>query len=156
MKQEALQDELTRAVAEYSDMLLRLAMTRLSQTSDAEDCVQEVFIKLFHHGCRFQSREHEKSWLIRVTLNQAYDMLRSAARQNVSLDDLGELPAPEKQDSLLSAIRCLPAPYAAVLHLYYYEDCTVREIGRLLHLPRATVSYRLARARDQLKLLLEE
>lgn len=145
-----------RVVEAYSKMLLHLALARLPCEADAEDCVQEVFLKLLRQGDRFRSEEHEKAWLIRVTLNEACDMLRSRDRRNVSLEDVGELPTENRDNYLLSAVRALPDKYAAVLHLYYYEGCTIKEIAKLLSVPLPTAASRLSRGRELLKAQLEE
>ena len=92
-------ESVRRAVTAYSRMLLRLAMTRLPSSADAEDVVQEVFLKLLTARPQFRDAEHEKAWLIRATLHRACDMARSAERRNLPLEAAeavpgGELPEP--------------------------------------------------------------
>ena len=149
---------LERIVSEYSPMLLRLASTRLDSPADAEDAVQEVFLRLLSRPVEFRDEEHEKAWLIRATLHRAGDILRRAERKNLPLEAAGELNAPEKleTDYILDAVRTLPQKYSSVLYLHYYEGYTAKEIGRFLGLPSATVGTRLARGRDRLKKLLKE
>ena len=154
MCSDGTRDSLGRIVDQYSPMLLRLAMTRLTQTADAEDCVQEVFLKLLERRPVFRDPEHEKAWLIRATLNQACDLWRTRRRQ-VSLDALPET-AESAHCSLLSAVRALPDKYSAVIHLHYYEGYTIKEIATMLALPAATVGTRLARGRTMLKTILKE
>ena len=101
-------------------MLLRIAMTRLSSPADAEDVVQEVFLKLLTTRPHFRDLEHEKAWLI------------------------------------LSAVQALPAKYSAVIHLYYYEGYSIKEISKLLQIPLPTVGTRLSRGRERLRQLLKE
>lgn len=149
---------LERIVAQYSPMLLRLAGTRLSSAADAEDAVQEVFLKLLSSGVVFRSEEHEKAWLIRATLHRAGDIRRRADRKNLPLETAETLGAPDQleMDFILDAVRSLPPKYSSVLYLHYYEGFSAREIGRLLGLPAATVGTRLARGRDRLEKLLKE
>ena len=151
-------ESVRRAVTAYSRMLLRLAMTRLPSSADAEDVVQEVFLKLLTARPQFRDEEHEKAWLIRATLHRACDMARSAERRNLPLEAAeavpgGELPEPSP---ILSAVRALPAKYSAVIHLYYYEGYSIKEISQLLRLPVPTVGTRLSRGRERLRELLKE
>ena len=106
-------------------MLLRIAMTRLSSPADAEDVVQEVFLKLLTTRPHFRDLEHEKAWLIRTTLHRACDVARAAK-------------------------------YSAVIHLYYYEGYSIKEISKLLQIPLPTVGTRLSRGRERLRQLLKE
>ena len=144
-----------RVVEQYSPMLLHIAMTRLHTPADAEDAVQEVFLRLLTAKPRFRDEEHEKAWLIRATLNRASDMRRAAVWKTLPLEEAGEA---YEQDApqLLSAVQALPAKYSAVIHLYYYEGYSIKEISRLLRLPAATVGTRLARGRDKLRHMLKE
>ncbi len=144
-----------RVVERYSDMLLRLAYSRLQSTADAEDCVQEVYLKLLCRKPAFRDETHEKAWLVRVTLNQASDISRARRRHDAVLEAL-PTPAAADEPSLLSAVRALPDKYAAVLHLHYYEGYTIQEIAKLLALPAATVGTRLSRGRAKLKAMLKE
>ena len=138
-------------------MLLRLACTRLHSTADAEDAVQEVFLKLLSARPVFRDAEHEKAWLIRATLHRASDIRRSGAYRNVPIDAAVEAAAPEPEaPGLLSAVRALPKRYSAVIHLYYYEGYSIKEIAKLLGLPAATVGTRLARGRERLRQMLKE
>ncbi len=148
-------DEYIKHVAEqYSQLLLRIAFLRLKSTADAEDVVQEVFLRLITKRPRFRSDDHEKAWLIRTAINLSCDMLKSSARKNVPLDE--ELTSPQDEyHQLLSAVQSLPEKYITVVHLYYYEEYSIKEIARILGLPAATVGTRLSRARVLLKPILE-
>ena len=128
-------------------MLLRIAMTRLSSPADAEDVVQEVFLKLLTTRPHFRDLEHEKAWLIRTTLHRACDVARAEVLPG------GEMPEPSP---ILSAVQALPAKYSAVIHLYYYEGYSIKEISKLLQIPLPTVGTRLSRGRERLRQLLKE
>lgn len=152
-------DEYIRRVVEtYSTMLLHIAMTRLRSAADAEDAVQEVFLRLLCARPHFRDEEHEKAWLIRATLNRAGDLRRSAAYRDAPLEAAAEAaaPEPEADHQLLSAVRSLPEKYSAVIHLHYYEGYSIKEISKLLALPAPTVGTRLARGRERLRQLLKE
>lgn len=147
---------ISRIVERYSSMLLHLAATRLDSPADAEDAVQEVFLKLLTARPVFRDSEHEKAWLIRTTLHRASDIRRSAEHRNLPLEETAEPAAQEDPLSLVSAVRALPDKYSAVIHLYYYEGYSIKEIAKTLGLPAATVGTRLARGRERLRQILKE
>ena len=153
----ASDEAICRVVAQYSPMLLRLACTRLDSTADAEDAVQEVFLKLLSSRPVFRDAEHERAWLIRATLHRACDIRRRAERKHIPLDALAETPAPGSEDGeLLRAVQALPEKYSTPVHLHYYEGYSIHEIANLLGLPAATVGTRLARGRERLRQILKE
>ena len=147
-------ESICRIVDQYSRMLQKLALTRLPP-ADAEDVVQEVFLKLMTAHPHFRDEGHEKAWLIRATLNRASDVRMAAERNNLPLDEV-ELPAQEDVPQLLSAVQALPSKYSAVIHLFYYEGYSIKEISEILKLPASTVGTRLSRGREKLKELLKE
>ncbi len=146
------------AVHRYQDMVYRIALHHHANPADAEDAVQEVFLRLFTREKGFESGEHLRRWLIRVTVNVCRDTLKSAWRRNVPLDSVGELPAFEQpeQRELYQAVMALPEQDRTVLDLFYYEELTTKEIARLLHIRQTTVTTRLSRARERLKRQLKE
>lgn len=153
---QAEQETLRRVVETYSPMLLRAALTRVSTPVDAEDAVQDVFLRLLVKAPRFRDGEHEKAWLLRATLNRASD-LRRGRRDDVPLEEVNApADAPPDYGPLLSAVRSLPEAYSAVIHLYYYEGYSIKEIARALALPVPTVGTRLARGRQRLRGILKE
>lgn len=156
MNSDGTKGFISRIVGQYSSMLLHLAASRLDSTADAEDVVQDVFLKLLTAAPAFRDAEHEKAWLIRATLNTACDQRRKAASSNVPLEDAQQAEPIPEPSPLLSAVRVLPDKYSAVIHLYYYEGYTIQEISKLLRLPAPTVGTRLARGREKLRQLLKE
>ena len=156
MTPNGTEEQISRLVAEYSPMLLRLACTRLRDAADAEDAVQEAFLRLLTLRPVFRDAEHEKAWLIRTTLHRAADLQRAAAKRNVPLEEAAQAAVPEPESALLDAVRALPEKYSAVIHLHYYEGYSIREIAKLLGVPSPTVGTRLARGRERLRQLLKE
>ena len=151
------QETICRIVEEYSDMLLRLACTRLDSTQDAEDAVQEVFLSLLTSKPVFRDAGHEKAGLIRATLHRASDIRRRTEKRNVPLETMENSPAREEEGGgLLAAVRALPQKYSSVIHLHYYEGYSIQEISKLLGLPAPTVGTRLARGRERLRQMLKE
>lgn len=135
----------------YSDMVYKLALSQTKNAADAEDVFQEVFLRLVKTGARFESGEHAKAWLIRVTLNCCRNLWRSAwFRHTVPLDE--NLAAEEPEEiGVLEAVSELPFRYRAVIHLYYYQNMPVKEISEALHVKESTVTSRLCRARALLR-----
>ncbi len=146
------------AVARYAASLYRLAYTHLRAPADAEDAVQDVFLRYLRHAPHFESDEHERAWLIRVTVNRCRDILRAAKfRLHAELDD--RMPEPDTVDettALLAAVLALPEKYRTPIHLYYYEGYAIAEIASILRIPAATVGTRLARGRKLLYTALTE
>ena len=144
------------AVQRYSDTVFRAAMHNCSCTADAEDVVQDVFEKLLCYNGRFESEEHLKAWLLRVTINRCHDLTRAARQKDTELDE--NLPAPDQMEdgSVLDAVRALPENYRNAVYLHYYEGYTAAEVGRMLGAPTNTVLSWLRRARAQLHTMLKE
>jgi len=148
--------DIVRIVETYSDMLLRIALNRVKSLPAAEDIVQTVFERLMQRRPVFESREHEKAWLIRVAVNQCLSDLRAENRHGiVPLDEnlAGEFG--EETSEVLDAVQTLPVQDRYAVYLYYYEGYAVKEIGRLLKEPDGTISSRLSRARKKLRTLLK-
>ena len=143
-------------VDRYADTILRLSYTYLKNTHDAQDICQDVLVKLLTEPRTFESPDHERAWVLRVTANACKDLLKSAWRKRTCcLDESLEVPAPETEDgTVLAAVNALPPRYRAVIYLCYYEGYQAAEIGQILGIPTATVHTRLARGRERLKLEL--
>lgn len=141
-------------IRKYSSSMLKTAFSLLKSTADAEDAVQEAFIKLLTKAPEFENDEHRKAWLLRVTVNISKNVLKSAKRKNLPLTE--EIPYMEKNDDVLPYVLSLDEKYRAVIHLYYYENYSIKEIAEILSLPAATVGTRLSRARKMLEKSLKE
>jgi len=151
------EQEVNTAIERYSDMVLRLCMVSLKNSADAEDVFQMVFLKYaLSHKC-FENPEHEKAWLIRVTVNACRDLLRSFSRKNtVSLEELREYApeiTPEKY-AVMEAVRALPKQYRDVIYLHFYEGYTAPEIAEILHRNPNTIYTHLRKGKELLKELL--
>lgn len=149
----------TAAVEQYQNMVYRTALHALGSSQDADDAVQEVFLRLFNDRGTFDGEEHLRRWLLRVTVNYCRDVLKSPWRKRrVSWEELPETPVFDKpeQAALYREVMALPEKYRTALYLFYYEELSVREIGELLGVGDSTVTTRLARARKRLKERLGE
>lgn len=146
--------EINRAVDEYSDMVRRLCMLHLKNYADTEDIFQTVFLKYALSSVEFENKEHEKAWMIRVTINACKDLLKSFFRKNtVSIDQLIGQPAPVPQDhrEVLEAVLSLPKKYKDVVYLHFYEGYTAPQISEILGKNVNTVYTLLTRAKKILK-----
>lgn len=141
----------------YAPAVYRLAYARTGSRTDAEDVMQEVFLRLVRAGPAFDSEEHAKAWLLRVASNCACDLFRLPwRRREEPLED--NLPAPEEPEpgSVTEAVLALPARYRIPIHLYYYEELSVAEIAGIIGKSEGTVKSRLFRARKLLRDKLKE
>ena len=143
----------------YQGSLFAAAFNICKNAQDAEDVVQDTFVRYYTIKKEFDSEQHIRAWLIRVAINRAKNVSHTFWRQNrVSLEEYMEtLPfaTPEASD-LFEAVMKLPEKYRIVTHLFYYEDYAVREIANILKLSESNVKARLSRARKLLKEALKE
>lgn len=141
-------------VEENTPSMYRTAYSLLLNQADAEDAVQEAFVKFFEKKPRLNDEEHTKAWLLRVTINLSKNMLKAASRQELPVTE--DIPTEkEETDELLRCVMMLPERYRSVIHLYYYEGYSIKETAAILKLPSATVGTWLARARNLLRKTLE-
>ena len=148
------EQEVSRAVEQYADMVRRLCMIHLKNHADTEDIFQTVFLKYALSSVLFESAEHEKAWILRVTVNACKDLLKNFFRsRTVSLDDIMEQPAVMPQDhrEVLEAVLSLPAKYKDAVYLHYYEGYTAPEISRILGKNVNTVYTILNRSKQLLR-----
>ncbi len=145
------------AVEKYSKMLFSLCLSILKDYDDAEDAVQDTFIKYMTKAPAFRDSEHEKAWLIKVAANICKSELRLRKRNNsLSLDEVGEIGVSEEDSGVFEAIMSLPARYNVVMNLHYLEGYTASEISEILGINADTVRKRLQNGRNKLKKELEK
>lgn len=148
------EQEVNRAIDRYADTVRRLCMLHIKNYADTEDIFQAVFLKYALSSVSFESDEHEKAWLIRVTINACKDLLKSFFRsRTISLDDILEQPAalPPDNREVLETVLALPSKYKDVVYLHYYEGYTAPQISRILGKNVNTVYTLLTRSRQILK-----
>lgn len=148
-------DALEQYIKLYHGTVYRLALGYVKNTAEAEDICQEAFVKLLDHDGAFDAPENCKAWLIRVTVNLSKNYLRSSRfRKNTELcDDVREQISDEYTD-LYDAVTALPIKYRSIVHLYYYEGYSVKEIADILKISVTAATTRLSRARERLKTTL--
>lgn len=147
-------DYLKYVIENYSNMIYKLALARTGNKQDSEDIFQEVFLKLSKNLPDFKNKEHEKAWLIRVTINCTKNLFKyNKIRQALPLDENLVLEQEEKE--VLHEVFNLPQKYRTVIHLYYYEKYSIKEISQMLNQNENTVKTHLSRARSILKEKIE-
>ena len=144
------------AVEKHFNMVLRLALARCADKHRADDVVQEVFYRFLKKDREFESEEHLKAWLIKVTINCSKNVfLDDFFRNTAELTEEISFTDPEESD-VYYAVLSLPSKYRTVIHLFYYEDMPVKEIADMLNTKETTVKSQLHRAREMLKEKLKE
>lgn len=150
---------LIKAVDEYKDTLFRIAFNICRCEADADDAVQDCFIKYHTLNKEFEDDEHLKAWLIRITINRAKDIATSFWRRHRENweEYMADMPFEQPSDSrLFESVMGLPTKYRIVIHLFYYEDYSIKEIAEILSISESTVKSQLSRARKLLKENLKE
>lgn len=149
--------ELENAIEYYGDMIKKICYVHTKEESDVDDIFQTVFLKYFHSS-PFQDTEHEKAWLIRVSINACNDMERSWFKRKVILsDDISTYQSITKSDGSLDVIDAvikLPTNYKNVIYLHYYEGYKIREMASILKKKENTIHTWLKRSKELLKEML--
>lgn len=140
-------------VEEYADTITRICYSYGKNYDDTQDIMQNVFLKLMRANPKFNSKEHEKAWIIRVTINECKDFLKNIFRRHASLEEIQEIPIEEEEDLsyIREAVLKLPDKYKSVIYLFYYEGYTAVEIAGILHKKENTIYTWMNRARQMLK-----
>ena len=174
MEKPVRNEHLQQKIDTYGDMLFKLCMIRLQNVQDAEDVVQDVFYQYLRRNEAFESEEHEKAWLLKVAVNGCRKVWRSAWRKHRSDEEwldkaetfgkaAEENSEPEeyslvreRRQRLLMAVAELPAKYREVIHLFYYQELSVRAIAEITGQGQSTVTSQLTRGRELLRKSLKE
>ena len=150
--------QFTCLVKKYIDTVFRIALNYTKSVHDAQDITQDVFLALLRQKEPFDSEEHIRAWLIRVTVNACKKWHRSPWRRHISFEEYAAaLPDITETDrGVLEAVMALPRKYRLPIYLYYYEEYSTQEIADILKIPKGTVCTYLSRGREMLKISLQE
>ena len=162
-----MREPVEKLIEQYQKHVFAAAFSVCQNIADADDVVQDTFLKYHYSKKEFESQEHIKAWLLRVAINKAKDHLRSFWKRNtISIEELiiaspdtEELTFAQKDEGkrILENVMKLPTKYRIVIHLFYYDDLSVAEIAKILGISESNVKTRLSRARNMLKKeILEE
>ena len=150
-----------QVVRTYSDMVYAVAMRYVRNKADADDVYADTFYRYFRRERTFESEEHRRNWLLRVTVNSAKEFLMNRHYDEELDDDMfGSEPLSGKDISqedvmdVRDALKKLPRDYREVIELYYINGFNTREIAYMLQRSENTVKSQLLRGRDELKKIL--
>ena len=141
----------------YADRLYRIAFVLLGNQHDAEDAVQETFLRFLKRAVVFNDDEHEKAWLIKVTSNICKDMRRFQIRHPIcDISQCVDYPVMEESKELLTELISLSTRYKLPIYLHYIEGYSVKEISNLTHCSENAVKKQLQRGREVLRIRYEK
>ncbi|MDO5156513.1 MAG: RNA polymerase sigma factor [Eubacteriales bacterium] len=147
--------DLDKAVDDYADMVYRIAVSYVKNTTEAQDIFQNTFLKLTRYKDTIESEEHLRAWLIRVAVNCAKSFVTSTWNKTTEGLDLERINEPvfemEEHSELYEMILALDDKYKMPLYLYYYEGYSVKEIAEMLGEKENTIKSNLSRGRKKLK-----
>lgn len=151
-------EQFTCLAEKYIDTVFRVAFNYLKSSADADDVTQNVFLKLLRERKPFESETHVKHWLIRVTVNECKNLVRSKWWRAESFEDYAAsltFDEPGHSD-LFYVVMALPKKYRMPIYLHHYEGYSTEEVAEILKIPRGTVCTQLMRGRELLKKSLTE
>lgn len=135
----------------FFDTVYRLALSRTKDKEHAEDVTQDVFLRFLKTDTEFESEEHVKAWLIRVTINCSNSLFTSSWYKNTAPLTEDIKFETEEKGEVYYAVMDLPVKYRTVIHLFYYEDMSVSDIAEATKSKESTVKSQLHRGREMLK-----
>lgn len=151
------EEEIKELVEKYSSLIFRISYCILCNPQDAEDAVQETFLRYLTKAPEFESEEHRKAWLIRVSANISKNMqMFKLKRETVSIDDIENVGIARDDFELFELIMSLPAKYKIVMTLYYVEGYKSKEIAEIIDVNEDAVRKRLQKGRELLKVEFEK
>ena len=153
---EIKKEYVQKIVNKYSDMLFRICYCILCNKVDAEDALQDTFVKLITKEPEFTDDEHEKAWLIKVATNISRNMLMLRLRRSTTnLDDITEIGIKDEDSEVFEAIMSLPVKYKIPMVLFYVEGYKINEIADIMQVSSEVVRKRLQKGRELLKIEFE-
>ncbi|MFV0479553.1 MAG: RNA polymerase sigma factor [Anaerorhabdus sp.] len=151
------ESEVKLAIDKYADMIRKICFVQCKNEADVDDVFQNVFIKYYQHDDTFASEEHEKAWIIRVTINACHDLFRGMFQQKVDLaEDMHKFSIDVSTDSgqLISYVRQLKTNWRNAIYLHYYEGYSVKEVAQLLRVNEGTIATWIHRGKKKLKTMI--
>ena len=156
-----MRQSLESLITQYQKHLFIAAYSICKNAEDAEDVVQDTFIQYYRITKEFKDEGHIRAWLLRVTINKARNTVSSFWNRNRNaLEDESverEIVFDDpKEHDLYEEVMKLPEKYRIVIHLFYYEELSVKEISDVLKISEGNVKMRLSRGRNLLRQVLKE
>lgn len=158
-KEGVMRESVDELIAKYKDNLFVIAFNVCKNVQDSEDVVQDTFIQYISLKKDFETEQHIRAWLIRVAINKAKNKNMTFFRRNIfPIEEYIETLTFESEESseLFETVMKLPEKFRIIIHLFYYEDYSVKEISSILKISESNVKVRLSRGRMLLKNALKE
>jgi len=148
--------EMDRLIKKYANIMFRCAHSYCGNRTDAEDIIQEVFLKYLNKSPEFKNDDHEKAWLLRVTINTSKDYVKSFWHQKTT-SITEDIPYINDTDvEIWGDVKKLSPKYRVIIQLFYQEGYSIKEISELLKIRESTIGTQLSRAREILKKIIKE
>lgn len=155
-KHNKSESEIKELVEKYTSLIFRVSYCILGNRDDAEDAVQDAFLKYLTKAPEFESEEHRKAWLIRVVTNISKNMMMFRIRkETVNIEDVKNIGICENDYETFELIMSLPSKYKVVMTLYYIEGYKSKEIAEIIGIKEEAVRKRLQKGREILRRLFE-
>ena len=140
-------------IDQYGDMIRKICFLNLKNEADCQDVFQNVFFKYATYDSPFESLEHEKAWLIRVTVNECKNTFKNIFKKTVDIDQIRNIQSEENfgNSDLMTEVLKLPKNYKLAIYLHYYEGYTADQIGKILNRKVNSIYSDLKRGREMLK-----
>lgn len=141
------------------ETVYQVAYLHLKNKSDAEDAVQNIFMKYLTCRPVFENRKHEAAWFVVASRNYCRDILRSWWKKKRTDEETEMMYEPFDMDTygeVTEILMNLPDKYREVLYLYYYLEYSLKEIAEIMKKNENTVRTQLCRAREKMKKYLEK
>lgn len=155
--QNRSEEEIKEVVDKYSSLIFRITYCILCNSADAEDAVQETFLRYITKAPIFNDEEHRKAWLIKVSANISKNMLMfRMKREAINIDDIENIGIAQSDYETFELIMSLPAKHKIVMTLYYVEGYRSKEIAEIIGISEDAVRKRLQKGRELLKKEIEK
>lgn len=150
------ENEFISAVKRNNQRLFLIAFSYLKNKDDAQDVMQNTFLKLWNSKAKFENESHIDKWLTKICINECKDIFRQMFRKHMSIEDAYDISSCDQYFNvdLFRAVLSLSKNERIAVHLFYYEDMPVKEISALLNKKENTVKSLLLRSRKKLKQML--
>lgn len=156
----AKQADFRRVFENYKDLIFSVAYGYLKNRDDANDVMQDVFLKYYRRSEGFPDENRLRAWLVTVAANGSRNILRSGRlRKCVPIDEAHDISCEQDfgdENGVFAAVMSLPEKERIPVHLFYYGDYSTAEIAQMLAMKESTVRVRLMRGRERLKKLLNK
>lgn len=156
------EDKFNEKYDKYYKSVYRTAYQYLFSAEAAEDALQEAFVKLLTHKKPFNEEEHEKAWLLRVTVNICKNIIKSKSYHHLELKENieeSEADFEERSNSKIDVaneLKCLTPEQRCAVFLFYFEDYTTKEISKVMKMNENTVKSHLRRGRERLRICIQK